>query len=55
MKRNRESNIVSAPIAARFIGENSRLRPGLPDGLFSNQKFQFWVNFVGPKMGKMLI
>jgi hypothetical protein len=26
--------------------------PGLPDGLFSNQKFQIWVNFGGPLNGK---
>jgi hypothetical protein len=25
---------------------------GLPDGLFSNQKSQIWVNFVGPLNGK---
>jgi hypothetical protein len=36
--------------------ENSfaqRLQPaGLPDGLFSNQKSQIWVNFGGPLNGK---
>jgi hypothetical protein len=26
--------------------------PGLPDGLFSNQKYQIWVNFGGPLNGK---
>jgi hypothetical protein len=26
--------------------------PGLPDGLFSNQKSQIWVNFGGPFNGK---
>jgi hypothetical protein len=26
--------------------------PGLPDGLFSNQKFQIWVNSGGPLHGK---
>jgi hypothetical protein len=25
---------------------------GLPDGLFSNQKSQIWVNFWGPFNGK---
>jgi hypothetical protein len=25
-------------------------RPGLPDGLFSNQKSQIWVNFGGLEM-----
>jgi hypothetical protein len=25
---------------------------GLPDGLFSNQKFQIWVNFGGHLNGK---
>jgi hypothetical protein len=25
---------------------------GLPDGLFSNQKSQIWVNFGGPWNGK---
>jgi hypothetical protein len=25
---------------------------GLPDGLFSNQKFPIWVNFGGPENGK---
>jgi hypothetical protein len=27
---------------------------GLPDGLFSNQKIQIWVNFRGPLNGKCL-
>jgi hypothetical protein len=26
--------------------------PGLPDGWFSNQKSQIWVNFGGPLNGK---
>jgi hypothetical protein len=31
-------------------------KPGLPDGLFSNQKIPIWVNFGGPYVdGKMLI
>jgi hypothetical protein len=28
------------------------VHPGLPDGLFSNQKSQIWVNFGGPLIGK---
>jgi hypothetical protein len=28
------------------------LLSGLPDGLFSNQKVQIWVNFGGPLNGK---
>jgi hypothetical protein len=28
------------------------LRPGLPDGLFLNQKVQIWVNLRGPLNGK---
>jgi hypothetical protein len=28
------------------------LRTGLPDGLFSNQKSQIWVNFGGPLNGQ---
>jgi hypothetical protein len=27
------------------------VRPGLPDGFFSNQKSKFWVNFRGPYVG----
>jgi hypothetical protein len=27
-------------------------KTGLPDGLFSNQKSQIWVNFRGPLNGK---
>jgi hypothetical protein len=27
-------------------------KTGLPDGLFSNQKSQIWVNFGGPLNGK---
>jgi hypothetical protein len=26
--------------------------PGLPDGIFSNQKSKIWVNFRGPWNGK---
>jgi hypothetical protein len=29
-------------------------RPGLPEGLFSNQKIPIWVNFGGPYIGKCL-
>jgi hypothetical protein len=27
-------------------------RPGLPDGIFSNQKIQIWVNFGGSRNGR---
>jgi hypothetical protein len=32
--------------------ESLRWWAGLPDGLFSNQKSQIWVNFGGPLNGK---
>jgi hypothetical protein len=28
--------------------QQSRHGAGLPDGVFSNQKFQIWINFGGP-------
>jgi hypothetical protein len=30
-------------------------RPRLPDGMYSNQKSQFWVNFEGLGMEKVVI
>jgi hypothetical protein len=35
------------PIAKNGVLELSGLESGLPDGIFSNQKSQFWVNFGG--------
>jgi hypothetical protein len=32
----------------RFINEKIGNKAGLPDGLFSNQNIQIWVNFRGP-------
>jgi hypothetical protein len=50
-------NIAIVQTDLRHDGQNrvifSHLRQsGLPDGLFSNQKSQIWVNFGGPLNGK---
>jgi hypothetical protein len=42
---------VSAPLDPHLQKE-SPIVTGLPDGLFSNQKSQIWVNFGGPLNGK---
>jgi hypothetical protein len=34
------------------ISKLHKFQAGLPDGLFSNQKFEIWVNFGGPLHGK---
>jgi hypothetical protein len=43
-------------LARRRQTMTSDSKPGLPDGLFSNQKIPIWVNFGRPYVdGKMLI
>jgi hypothetical protein len=42
-------NKLETTIGQRHQGAQSA---GLPDGLFSNQKSQIWVNFGGPLNGK---
>jgi hypothetical protein len=34
----------------KFFFQN-HAEPGLPDGLYSNSKIPFWVNFGGPEIG----
>jgi sugar lactone lactonase YvrE len=40
-------NAAAEGFQAKKIAEKP-FRPGLPDGIFSNQKHQIWVNFGEP-------
>jgi hypothetical protein len=52
IKVGNDNNIVNFDIKKFLTDWNfdspAEKRPGLPDGLFSNQKFQFRVSFGGP-------
>jgi hypothetical protein len=45
----RDRTIFSGPIIRRFEDDSAI---GLPDGIFTNQKYQFWVKFGGPYNGR---
>jgi hypothetical protein len=50
------TKLILEPVAGIFLPrvafEEANQAPGLPDGLFSNQKIQILVYFGGPRNGK---
>jgi hypothetical protein len=44
--------VAASKLGSILTVSHAVVRPGLPDGLFSNQKSQIWVNFGGPLNGK---